>query len=156
VETKAKESPSLPSGGSPSLSNLGLPSTSPRPAESQDEADKEKRQEEEVTVPPGTVLARVAKNRSDSDGSVSAKRTGASNEGLKSGGSGGPIIVSDESISIIAIDTEGVTFRKRTRSDTGEEDDSSPSPNKPPGKVATKKPARGPNRPGPKSRKGSA
>jgi hypothetical protein len=151
-ETRAKESPSLPGVGSPSPSNLGLPSTSSRPAESLDEANRGKRGE---TVPPGTVPACVAKNRSDSDGSVRAKGAGVIAKGPRSGGSSGPKIVSDESISIVAMDTGGVSFKKRVRSDSGDEGDSSPSPSKSSGKTASKKPARGPNRPGPKSRKGS-
>jgi hypothetical protein len=153
LETRKKVSPSLPEGGSPFLSNPGLPSTSSRSAESPDEANRGK--QGGAAVPPGMIIARDAKNRTDCVGSVSAQETGVLAEELGSGGSGGPTIVSDESVTIVAMDTVSVTIKKRTRPDTRDEDDSFSSPDKPPGKVASKKPARGLNRPGPKSRKGS-
>jgi hypothetical protein len=116
-----RESPSFPDVGSPSLSNLGPLGTSSGPAKSLDfVVDKGK---SGVAVSLGMVSACEAKNRADSDGSASAKGTGVEAKGPRSGGSSGPRIVSDEPISVVAMDIDswGASYKKRGKSDSGEE-----------------------------------
>jgi hypothetical protein len=151
-----RKSPSLPVMGSPS-SSAREPRSSPlKSAGSSDEAAKGK-QEGATKLPPP-----ASDRGSLTGGSGSGEPWGNAewDKGPQPGVSGVPKIVSDEKVSIVAMDTEGVTVKKRTRSESGgDSDDSSLSSlnsKRPLTRAASKKkPALGPNKPGPKSRKGS-